>query len=266
MAKDGLSEALVMRGTRMCIGLLLLTCLASVAAGWRDERALGPVVCRADFPLDDYEGVLRDLANVQQDLMRSLAVAPASEPIELYLFHDKQTYQSYMKGRFPTVPMRRALFIKGAGPGRVFVYRHAELAIDVRHEGTHALLHAALPMVPLWLDEGLAEYFEVAPAERAYGNPHLTALRWDLRLGNVPRIAKLEQNRDLSEMNGTDYRHAWAWVHFMLHGPKEAHDELASFLGDIHAGTPPGKLSVRLERSLPGVERRLVAHFANWKP
>ena len=241
-------------------------CALLPAQEWQDQRASGPVVCRADFPLDGYEGLFRDLASVQSDLMRTLAIPPAEEPIELYLFRDKRSFGTHMRKRYPNVPIRRALFVKGAGPGRVFVYRHDELPIDVRHEGTHALLHAALPMVPLWLDEGLAEYFEVPPADRAYGNAHLTALRWDLRLGNVPKIAHLEAKRDLADMSGTDYRHAWAWVHFMIHGPLEARDELVTFLGAIRMSTPPGKLSDHLERRLPSVEQRLVQHFKSWKP
>ncbi|GIT30210.1 MAG: hypothetical protein Ct9H300mP1_22560 [Planctomycetaceae bacterium] len=32
---------------------------------------------------------------------------------------------------------------------------------DLRHEFTHGVLHSSLKRVPLWLDEGLAEYFEV---------------------------------------------------------------------------------------------------------
>jgi hypothetical protein len=163
------------------------------------------------------------------------------------------------------VPLRRALFVKGSGPGRVFVYRHDDLPIDVRHEGTHALLHASLPMVPLWLDEGLAEYFEVPPEERAYDNQHLGALRWDLRLGNLPRINVLEAKGNLADMSATDYRHAWAWVHFMIHGPKEARDELIGFLGDIRMSTPPGKLSERLARRLPNPEKLLVQHFKAWR-
>jgi hypothetical protein len=252
--------------TRVVVGAL-----AAVSAPlahcqeWKDQRASGPVICRADFSLAGYEGLFHDLASVQNDLVRTLAVPPAAEPIELYLFQDKRTFSGYMQKRFPNVPFRRALFVKGAGPGRVFVYRHSELPIDVRHEGTHALLHAALPMVPLWLDVGLAEYFEVPPAERAHGNPHLNALKWDLRLGKVPKIAKLEAKGDLSDMNGTDYRHAWAWVHFMMHGPIEARDELVQFLHAIRMNTPPGKLSDLLERRLPGVEMRLVQHFKTWK-
>jgi len=147
----------------------------------------------------------------------------------------------------------------------VFTYRSSELAVDMRHECTHALLHASLPMVPLWLDEGLAEYFEVPPAERAFDNPHLSAVRWSVRLGIVSNPRDLENKDSLDEMGGSEYRNAWAWTHFMLHGPPEAHDELIRFISDIQAQTPPGLLSRRLEQRLPDLERRFSAHFRNWK-
>ena len=238
---------------------------AAIASPWVDQRGAGPFQCRADFPLAPYDGLMNEMAGVQNDLVRTLGIQPAREPVELYFFRDKNTYRSYLQSRFPEVPYRRALFVKGKGPGRIYVFKSAELPIDVRHEGTHGLLHAALPMVPLWLDEGLAEFFEVPADQRAYGNPHLAELKWNLRLGQSPRLATLEQKRDLADMSAVDYRYAWAWVHFMLYGPPEAHEELVSFLRDIQQSTPPGQLSTRLERRLPGVEKRLVQHFRNWK-
>ena len=147
----------------------------------------------------------------------------------------------------------------------VFAYRSRQFSVDIRHECTHALLHTTLPMVPLWLDEGLAEYFEVAPGDRAFNNPHLPGVRWAARLGVVSRLESLEKKGDLSKMGGSEYRNAWAWVHFMLHGPKEAHDELVRFLADIQVHTPPGLLSERLKRRLPDLKRRFAAHFRSWK-
>ena len=58
-------------------------------------------------------------------------------------------------------------------------YRNPEFGNDLRHECTHALLHAVLPAVPLWLDEGLAKYFEVQRASRAYGHPYLSSFAVD---------------------------------------------------------------------------------------
>ena len=237
----------------------------SAADGWTDSRVAGPFVCRADFPLTDLESLLSDLARLQRDLLGSLRIRPASEWIEIYLFHDESTYRRHVRRYFPDVPYRRALYVKRGGPGMVLAYRSRQLPTDLRHECTHALLHAVLPMVPLWLDEGLAEYFEVPPSQRASGSPYLSGVRWRVRLGMVPQIGALEKEGDLSEMDGSDYRDAWAWTHFMLEGPVEARDELARFLGDIQASVPPGLLSQRLERRLPDLRHRIAAHFKAWQ-
>jgi hypothetical protein len=229
-----------------------------------DRRLAYPFLVRADFPLAEYSALFDELIQVQSEVSRLLALPPPRETVNIVLFRDEATYRAYGKKNFPAVPFRRALFVKAAGPGTVYAFRGPELPVDVRHESTHGLLHATLPMVPLWLDEGLAEYFEVGADQRASGNPHHDALKWNLRLGRAPRLARLESRHDLSEMTASDYRDAWAWVHFMLHGPNEAHDELVRFLADIRASSAPGQLSARLESRLPGVEKRLVEHFRTW--
>ena len=257
--------------------LATLLALPAGAADWADQRVSGPFVCRSDFRLDEYDSLFVELAQLQVDLSQALDVQQAREPVELYLFQTEHSYRAFLQARLPQVPYRRALFVKGRGPGKVFAYKSKALPVDVRHEGTHGLLHAALPMVPLWLDEGLAEYFEVPAANRAYGNSYLKWVRaeaaspidripqLDVPVGRVQKLVQLEAKRDVSEMNATDYRHAWAWTHFLLHGPPEAHDELIKFLADIQHSTPPGQLSVRLERRLPGLDKRLAQHFKTWK-
>ena len=238
---------------------------ATLASNWIDQRESGPFLCRAEFPLNHIDGLLRDLARLQDDLVRCLGVPPAEEPIELYFFRDKWSYSAYLKKHLPRVPYRRALYVKQDGPGRVYSYRSSEFETDVRHECTHALLHSVLPVVPLWLDEGLAEYFEVPEKQRAYGNPHMDSLMWNLRLGIAPNLEKLEKLGEVSDMSNSQYRDAWAWVHFMFHGPREAHAELGRFLQDFRDNAPPGLLSQRLERRVPGARQQLAAHFKGWK-
>ena len=234
-------------------------------AQWVDTRVTGPFVCRAEFPLAPWQDLLDELGQLQRELVRCLAIQPASESIELHLFRDKRNYDRYLKRHMPQVPYRRALYVKRQGPGQVFAYRSREFETDVRHECTHALLHAALPLVPLWLDEGLAEYFEAPSHHRAFENPHLKTVRWNMRLGTVQKLETLEKKTTLSEMGLTEYRHCWAWVHFMLHGPREAHQELVNYLADLQAGTPPGLLSRRLQRRLRSVRGQFAAHFKSWR-
>jgi hypothetical protein len=251
---------------RRCRAVLMLTvvialCRSATAQQWADTRRVGPVVVRSMFSLKQYEPLLAEVLNVRRDLTRHLGVAAVDAPIEIYLLSDQVAFRRYLKRHFPDVPYRRALFIKARARTVVLAYRHKDLAIDLRHESTHAFLHAALPMVPLWLDEGLAEYFEVPPAERASGNPHLAEMRWTARFGMSPGLERLEVLTDLKQMGPREYRESWAWVHFCMHGPKSAHDVLVSFLADISRSTPPGNLSDRLARKLPATRRQLAAHL-----
>ncbi|MGE0760457.1 MAG: hypothetical protein AB7F89_08305 [Pirellulaceae bacterium] len=254
-------------GVATLVWLTVWTAVAGAQQLWPDERAAGAFRCHADFSLAGHTFLLDELARLQRDLVRTLGVTEAREPIHLILFERRSTYEQYLRLHFPDVPARRALYIKERGPGIVFAYRSDEFEVDVRHEGTHALLHADLPMVPLWLDEGLAEYFEAPSDERAFENPHLAKVRWSARLGlPPPRLDRLEQLQGLSQMGAAEYRHAWAWVHFMLHRSPASRDILVRFLADIRALTPPGLLSQRLRSAVPDMEDQFNEHFRHWKP
>jgi hypothetical protein len=236
----------------------------AMAANWADSRVVGPFVCQSDFPLEGVRATLDGLTRLHGDLVRFLGIPPVREPIDLYLFHDKASYSRYVSHYLPTVPYRRALFVKNRGPGCVFAYWSRELDVDLRHECTHALLHASLRVVPLWLDEGLAGYFEVAAPQRAFNNVKLDSLQRDMPLCGVTKLENLEKKDGLAEMGRAEYRDSWAWVHFMLHGPAAAGDELTSFLADIRHGNPPGVLSTRLRRRIPDLERQVAMHFSTW--
>jgi hypothetical protein len=157
------------------------------------------------------------------------------------------------------------LYVQRGGQGAVYAYQHPELAVDLRHECTHALLHANLPVVPLWLDEGLAEYFEMPEADRAFEHPHLSTLRWNLRLGMVQTVESLEAHGEVDDMGGVEYRFAWAWVHFMLHGPLEVHRTLVEYLAEIRDGKDPGLLAPRMRTAIPNLDQRMVEHFQHWR-
>lgn len=234
------------------------------AIAWQDSRSHGPFQVKATFPLGNFTPLFDELSALELELQRTLAVPPPQQKIDVYLLHDQASHKQVLTQMFPRVPYRRALYVQRGNQAAVYAYRHPELAIDLRHECTHSLLHASLPMVPLWLDEGLAEYFEVPAAQRAFDNPHHAKMRWHQRFGMVRSIESLEDCGDLSQMGAVEYRFAWAWVHFMLHGPLPAHRELVHFLADIRRGQPPGLLSQRLRGALPNLETQFETHFKQW--
>lgn len=231
------------------------------APRWVDQRQVGPFLIQSSFPLARHQSLLADLPLLEQELQRVLAVRPISTNIYVYLLSGERDHRRYIEQRYTEVPYRRALFIKQNGRASIFAYQNEQLAIDLRHECTHALLHGDLPMVPLWLDEGLAEYFEVEKPNRARLHPHLRSLKRDLRYNRVPYISELERRTKLAEMTERDYRHAWGWVHFMLHGPAAAHAELVTFLHNIRNHTAPGSLSDRLAQAVPNVRTHFQRHF-----
>lgn len=234
---------------------------AEVTASWPDERAIGPFRYHADYSLAADTKLLRHIAGLHEELPAELAIKGGENEVHIYLFSRQSTYERYLSKYFYDVPKRRALFIKQGGPGMVFAYRSRDFAIDVRHETTHAVLHNALPMVPLWMDEGLAEYYEVAPDNRFANNPHLRAVVRSARKHQLPSLSKLEAITELSDMRAREYQDAFAWIHFCLNGPESAKSALQAHLSDISNHRPPGRFSYRVRNSMPDVEFQFFAHY-----
>jgi hypothetical protein len=253
---------LAVGGSALIARWLATPCYAALK--WQDSRSHGPFQLQATFPLGNLAPLFEELSALELELQRTLAVPPTQQKIDVYLVNDQQAHKELLAELYPRVPYRRALYVQRSGQGFVYAYRHPELPVDLRHECTHSLLHASLPMVPLWLDEGLAEYFEVPALQRAFDNPHLAKVRWHQRFGMVRSVESLEDCGDLSQMGTVEYRFAWAWAHFMLHGPLPAHRELVHFLNDIQRGNPPGMLSRRLRNALPRLEDQFANHFRSW--
>lgn len=245
----------------------LLACSVLCAEDWTDQRQVGRFQLRANFPLEQCEHLVGELQRLEGDLTSTLKIDATGTPIHLILFRDQMSYERYMQHYFEGAPARRAMFIQGSEPGWVFAYQNADYEIDLRHETTHALLHSQLPVVPLWLDEGLAEYYEVAADARIYDNPYLAAIKWETWFFRVPSLERLERLGDVRRMEKADYRAAWSWVHFMLHGPPEARQVLAEYLADIRNNKPPGSMRDRLSAAVPDLEKQYLKHFRirNWQ-
>jgi hypothetical protein len=234
--------------------------IATAADRWVDEHAVGPFVCRSEFRLHEVRDLLDELTTLQTEIEQALGVTASQQEIELLLFRNRLSYVQYVGQRIPEGSKRPALYVKGPNLCRVYAYRYSGLAVDVKHEATHAILHNSLPYVPLWLDEGLAEYFEVSAAERKSRNPHQEELSWAMRFGWKSELKDLESKRSITEMKGPDYRDAWGWVHFLLHGPQPARDALRTYLSEIDSGAVPTPLSESLASRIPNLRQAIIRH------
>lgn len=244
-----------------CLVLELILAAAAAAQQWPEERQVGSLHYHADYSLAKQTAMVEETALLAEQVPSVLEIQPHHDEIRVFLFHNQATFRAYVRQYFPDVPMRRALYIKPRGPGMVFAYLNPALEEDLRHETTHAVLHTMLPMVPLWLDEGLAEYFEVPAAQRQRGHSHWPRVQREFARTGIPSLRDLEEQTELSEMDADDYRHAWAWVHFLMHGPETVRAEFRAYLRDIQNHVPPGRLSERLARTVPDWSDLLVQHF-----
>ena len=152
---------------------------------------------------------------------------------------------------------RAARFSSHRGAQRVvYTYSSPRLEEDLRHEATHALLRGSFGDLPLWLDEGLAEYFETDLAQPGAEHERIDHIADDLTGGWSPSLPRLESLSDIRQMTPRDYREAWAWVHLFLNGSSSEKTILLTSLSESNEA--PNKL--RLEEKGANNER-LLAHI-----
>ncbi|MDR1385956.1 MAG: DUF1570 domain-containing protein [Planctomycetaceae bacterium] len=232
-----------------------------------DTRIVGAVRYHADFPLEREYEILRELKNIQKDLSAYLAIPRPRETIEVFFFQTEETYRKFLAVEFPDAPFdRRSLYIKDKGPGMVLVVRNPEINEDLRHEMTHAFLHSTIRFVPLWLDEGLAEYFEKPRETRATENPYFKTIARKTVFNSVPSLNGLEKLLYFDQMGAEEYCHAWSWVHFMIHHSRKTHETLAGYIRLLDEyGDKTPHIEGYLSKTTTDLKKEYLEHFRNWK-
>lgn len=243
--------------------LMLGSNAASASDPWVEQFRYGPYIVRSEFKVSTDRAFLVELSDLEREVVDTLKLKQQPVPIELNLFASRNSYLNFIWRRVPEGRRRRALFVKGDDHGRVYAYRSREFTTDIRHECTHALLHNALPFLPIWMDEGLAEYFEATPAARRASDRLKNRKRWS-RVGWSPNLKHLERNHGLRDMNATDYVNSWSWIRFMLHESDESRKVVVTYIQEIQNGDPPGAFSAYLDQHLPNANQRLLNYFRKW--
>lgn len=217
------------------------------------------LVFHSDFPLPEEHRIYDELIATRAHLSETLKFSPSSEPIHVYLFGDQADYYDFLQLRFPEFSNRRAIFVETDVSLSVYAHWGDHFAEDLRHEVVHGYLHAAIPGLPLWLDEGLAEYFEVPRNLNGINKEHLKFLlaQKDLQFD----LARLEQLHAAEAMTHADYAESWAWVHFLLNGRGEWQNILIDYISDLRSGVEVESLNQRLEKELATPQLTAIEHL-----
>ena len=239
-----------------------------LAAPSKYPYRISQFVFLADFEVKTDQPLFRELGTLSDQVFKELQLPASSTIIQVYLFEDRDKYEHFMQARYPELPKRRAFFVaqpRSVGGGEdllVYTFWGERIREDLRHELTHALLHSILKDVPLWLDEGLAEYFELPPESHGVNQGHLEQLRTQDRDSFKASLMRLEELSQVQQMAPAEYREAWAWVHLMLRGKPEAKAVLTACLQQLRINPNPGPLRPRLAGVYPELNDALYQHLA----
>ena len=149
--------------------------------------------------------------------------------------------QSYLAGLFLRWPERDYILVWLNSPG---LHPYS----PIYHEYTHFVLHRSGQWMPVWLDEGLAEYFKTTEITED-----------EIRLGKADArtVTFLEQNRllPLTTLLAVDqhspyyheddktsifYSESWALTHYLkMKDSREGTNHLADYLGYVQSGIDP---------------------------
>lgn len=230
----------------------------------RNELSREQLVVHSDFDNAEQRRLFDQLAALRPEILASLALPASSDPVNVYLFADEDRYLQYTRAKYPDFPERRAFFVSDDEGLKVFAYWGDYVVEDLRHEVTHGYLHSIAPRIPLWLDEGLAEYFETPDHRNA---PHIEQLTSRLMQGGWrPNLARLESLTAVSDMEQIDYAESWAWTHFLLNTTEERSQTLQAHLRAIRADGSDRPLAEQLKRLGPRPEEELMAYLMAMTP
>ena len=219
------------------------------------------LVIHSDAQLSRKQRLIDELAEQRALINSKLSLNPTETPIHVYLYADESAYTNFMNLRFPEMAARRAIFVGTDAQLSVYAYWGDHVAEDLRHEVSHGYLHAAVPNLPLWLDEGLAEYFEGGAGRHGYNPAHAEMLVAQAESSDwKPELTRLEALDSAAAMTQQDYAESWAWVHFLLETDERA-EVLTSYLHDLADGNPAEPLSTRIGRQLIVPQSALAEHI-----
>jgi hypothetical protein len=199
---------------------------------WQAQEQLEQFHVYSTVPLDQLKQQLTSLKRLSMQIEETLQIKLASSPIHIVILEDQDALSRYAARITPEAPSRRALYLRHRGPGLVLTYSHSDWIRDARHECTHALLDASGLALPVWQDEGLAEYFETVGNDPTRHSAHLQGLRSEVRYGQIVDMERLERLPNHQELDSKEYRDAWGAIVMLLHSSESSRKMYQAYLRD----------------------------------
>ena len=181
------------------------------------------------------------------------------KPVHVIIFANRAAYLNHLNKTLPKAPRRTSLFVVRGGKPTILAADGDSLKPDLLHESVHAINYASFGSdnFPLWLDEGMAEWFEADERQQAkvHGEMIATIMGDQRRALAVPlKLSSIERITTTTKADALSYAASWAWTRFLGDPATDCHRIWLRYLTDIQSGIAAGKLSHRLSLAVPKYE------------
>ena len=204
----------------------------------------------------------------------------SGRPLYIYVFEDNLAlvpYKLLYKGK----PANIAGFFL-ASEDATYMVMQAEMGMDVEHLLYHEFLHyvlgASYNKLPVWLSEGMAEFYSTfhatdqnAEIGRALED-HIRTLRENNMIPLSQLFAVTYDSRDYNEdyRQGIFYAQSWALVHYLLMGNPARRPQTYQFFQNVAHGAPASEsfrnafqtTEAQIEKELRDYVRRSLFNYA----
>lgn len=169
-----------------------------------------------------------------------------------YLFSDRNDY--YAAGGMQNTSGCCVWYRIGKRKPKVWLmaWQNKDVFEVMQHEGFHQFASNAFPEIPLWLNEGLAEYFGYSKwtgdelLEGFISPKELIIIKAAIQKNAFAPMEKFlditneEWTQAIQASNGLNYYQAWSIVHFFLHAyDGKYREDFEKFLCQLARGTKP---------------------------
>jgi len=181
------------------------------------------------------------------------------KPAHVIIFANRAAYLSHLDKTLPKAPRRTSLFVVRGGNPTILTADGDSLKRDLLHESVHVINYANFGSenLPLWLDEGTAEWFEADEGQQAkvHGEMIATIMGNQRQALAVPlKLTSIERITTTMKADALSYAASWAWSRFLGDPATDCHQIWLRYLTDIQSGIAAGKLSHRLSLAVPNYE------------
>jgi len=197
-----------------------------------------------------------------------------SSPILILAAKDERTFDALSPEAWKKRgQLRRSGFFL-RGPEKNLVLLRLDVETDelyhaVFHEYTHLLMHQSISSLPLWIDEGLAEFYantRILDKEVNLGYPSADHVRYLRENRMIPLATLFSVDHSSPYYNEENkgsvfYSQSWALVHYlMMEGSKQGKNPLAAYLSLLDQGLEPEAAGTRAFGNLAKLEEALVGY------